>query len=314
MRTRTASGATPSGSSAGATRSRSSSAARVLNVMAAIVAGSTPVATSQATRATRVVVLPLPAGAMHRTGPGGAVAAARWSGASRASRSATAGGRAATGSAAVRRGCASAPVGGRAGDEGRLSSIPTLTGAASRELTRNSPARCETIGTFGRGSARAPALRSRCAPRAIRREGAGRSRLHAMPSRRTSAHASCASCRRRCPSADLPTNHGPVDRRRAAPGAAARGSSRRGLAARQADRHRWRRLLRRRRHAAGPDGEVRRPGRHAHVCQADGDRRQGRQRHGPGVPAEHRCRLVHAGDGRLSRRARLDQQHVLPDR
>ncbi len=49
-----------------------------------------PVATSQATRATRVVVLPLPAGATQSTGPGGAVAAARWSGASRASRSATA--------------------------------------------------------------------------------------------------------------------------------------------------------------------------------------------------------------------------------
>ena len=33
-------------------------------------------------RATSVVVLPLPAGATHSTGPGGAVAAARWSGAS----------------------------------------------------------------------------------------------------------------------------------------------------------------------------------------------------------------------------------------
>ena len=46
---------------------------------------------SQAIRATSVVVLPLPAGATHRIGPGGAVAAARWSGASRARRSATAG-------------------------------------------------------------------------------------------------------------------------------------------------------------------------------------------------------------------------------
>jgi hypothetical protein len=36
-----------------------------------------PVATSQAIRATSVVVLPEPAGAMHSTGPGGAVAAAR---------------------------------------------------------------------------------------------------------------------------------------------------------------------------------------------------------------------------------------------
>ena len=50
---------------------------------------SAPPSTSQATRATRVVVLPDPAGATHSTGPGGAVAAARWSAASRASRSAT---------------------------------------------------------------------------------------------------------------------------------------------------------------------------------------------------------------------------------
>ena len=82
--------ATPSGSSAAATRSRSSSAARVLNVIAAISSGrAAPDAISQATRATSVVVLPLPAGATQRSGPGGAVAAARWSGASRARRFST---------------------------------------------------------------------------------------------------------------------------------------------------------------------------------------------------------------------------------
>ena len=72
-------------------RSPSSSAARLLKVIAAIVAGSAPPSTSQAIRATSVVVLPLPAGATQRTGPGGAVAAARWSGVSRARRSWTAG-------------------------------------------------------------------------------------------------------------------------------------------------------------------------------------------------------------------------------
>src|SRR5262245_6390042 len=74
---------------AAARRAASSSAARLLNAIAVTVAGSTPPSSSQAIRATRVVVLPEPAGAMHRTGPGGAVAAARWSGASR-SRSAAA--------------------------------------------------------------------------------------------------------------------------------------------------------------------------------------------------------------------------------
>ena len=45
--------------------------------MARIASGGVPVAISQAARATSVVVLPLPAGAMHNDGPGGAVAAAR---------------------------------------------------------------------------------------------------------------------------------------------------------------------------------------------------------------------------------------------
>ena len=79
----------PSGASAVSSRSPSSTAARRLKVIAAMDAGSTPVATSQAIRATSVVVLPLPAGATTRTGPGSAVAAARWSGASRASRAST---------------------------------------------------------------------------------------------------------------------------------------------------------------------------------------------------------------------------------
>jgi hypothetical protein len=61
----------------------------VLNVTAVIAEGSAPVATSHAIRAMRVVVFPLPAGATHSTGPGAAVAAARWSGASCLRRSAT---------------------------------------------------------------------------------------------------------------------------------------------------------------------------------------------------------------------------------
>src|SRR4051812_17004487 len=71
-------------------RSPSSSAARLLKVTAVIVSVAMPVATNQAMRATRVVVLPLPAGATHNTGPVGAVAAARWSGASRFRRASTA--------------------------------------------------------------------------------------------------------------------------------------------------------------------------------------------------------------------------------
>ena len=69
VRTRTAPAATPSGASAASSRSVSSSAARLLKATTVIVPGSTPPSTSQATRATRVVVLPLPAGATTRTGP-----------------------------------------------------------------------------------------------------------------------------------------------------------------------------------------------------------------------------------------------------
>ena len=70
VRTRTVRGPTPSGATAASSRSPSSSAARLLNVMAAIVSGAAPPSISQAIRATRVVVLPDPAGATHRTGPG----------------------------------------------------------------------------------------------------------------------------------------------------------------------------------------------------------------------------------------------------
>ena len=91
VRTRTSPGATPSGATAASRRSVISSAARLLKVIAWIAPGGVPVAMSHAARATRVVVLPLPAGAMHSHGPGGAVAAACWSVASRARRSATEG-------------------------------------------------------------------------------------------------------------------------------------------------------------------------------------------------------------------------------
>ena len=43
---------------------------------------------------------------------------------------------------------------------------------------------------------------------------------------------------------------------------------------------------------------------------ADGEGRQGRQRNDAGLPAEHRRRLVHAGDGNVAGRARLDEQHL----
>ena len=89
VRTRTAPGATPSGATAASSRSVISSAARLLNVIARIVSGAVPVSMSHAARATSVVVLPLPAGAMQSDGPGGAVAAARWSGARLARRSTT---------------------------------------------------------------------------------------------------------------------------------------------------------------------------------------------------------------------------------
>src|SRR3954447_5706512 len=89
VRTRIAPAVTPSGASADPSRSVSSSAARLLNATTVIAAGSVPSSTRHATRATSVVVLPLPAGATMRIGPGGAVAAARWSGARRARRSAT---------------------------------------------------------------------------------------------------------------------------------------------------------------------------------------------------------------------------------
>ena len=68
------------------------------------------------------------------------------------------------------------------------------------------------------------------------------------------------------------------------------------------------------RHAARPDGEVRQGRRHADLQGTDGGRRDRRQRDAPGLPAEHRRRLVHDGHRHLSVRARLDEQHVLPRR
>ena len=91
VRTRMVRAGIPSGSTAASSRTASSSAARLLKVIAAIDTGSAPSSTSQAMRATRVVVLPEPAGATQSTGPGGAVAAARWSTVSRASRVTTSG-------------------------------------------------------------------------------------------------------------------------------------------------------------------------------------------------------------------------------
>ena len=43
-------------------------------------------------------------------------------------------------------------------------------------------------------------------------------------------------------------------------------------------------------------------------------RRDRRQRHAPGLPAEHRRRLVHDGDRHVPVRARLDEQHLLSAR
>ena len=79
MRTRTSPAPQPTARGRRRVAHRALRAARLLNVIAAIVAGRPP-STSQATRATSVVVLPLPAGAT-KTVPGAAVAAVRWSGA-----------------------------------------------------------------------------------------------------------------------------------------------------------------------------------------------------------------------------------------
>ena len=68
------------------------------------------------------------------------------------------------------------------------------------------------------------------------------------------------------------------------------------------------------RHAARPDGEVRQGRRHAHLQGIDEEGCDRRERHDPGLPAEHRRRLVHDGDRRVPGRPRLDEQHVLPAR
>ena len=74
-------------------------------------------------------------------------------------------------------------------------------------------------------------------------------------------------------------------------------------------------LLRLRRPAPGPRREVRRPGRDADDAAVPAQRASApRQRPADPGAAEHRRRLVHAGDRRLAGRARLDQQHVPQER
>ena len=51
---------------------------------------------------------------------------------------------------------------------------------------------------------------------------------------------------------------------------------------------------------------------HAHLQELDEGRRHRRERDGPGLPAQHRRRLVHDGHRHVPVRARLDEQHLLP--
>ena len=90
VRTRTPPAATPSGASAASSRSAELLGRALVERDRRDPVGRRSAATSHAIRATSVVVLPDPAGATQSTGPGGAVAAARWSVARRARRSATA--------------------------------------------------------------------------------------------------------------------------------------------------------------------------------------------------------------------------------
>ena len=89
VRTSTRSAPGSSGPSRVAIRALSSSAASRLKVTTAIRSAGTPRVSSTPSRAMRVVVLPLPAGAMIWAGPSGRVAAARCSGSSASSRGAT---------------------------------------------------------------------------------------------------------------------------------------------------------------------------------------------------------------------------------
>ena len=73
-------------------------------------------------------------------------------------------------------------------------------------------------------------------------------------------------------------------------------------------------LLRRRWHAPRFDGEVCVSRCNANLRRSDAQRRQRRQRSGAGLSAQHGGRLVHACNGNLSERTRLDQQHLLPKR
>ena len=113
---------------------------------------------------------------------------------------------------------------------------------------------------------------------------------------------------------NLPTYRGHADRCRA-PRRAATDRSGRGGEPVPPTRGLRCHLLRLRRHAARPDGEVRR--RRA-PCRptpgSDEAGRHGQERPATGLPAQHRRRLVHAGDRHLARRARLDEQHLPPDR
>ena len=89
VRTGTAPGSTPSGATAASSRSVISTAARLLKVSARIASGGVPVAISHAARAHQGGGLAAPGRRDAQDGPDGAVAAARWSGASRARRSTT---------------------------------------------------------------------------------------------------------------------------------------------------------------------------------------------------------------------------------
>ena len=77
-----------------------------------------------------------------------------------------------------------------------------------------------------------------------------------------------------------------------------------GRGGRQEGDHRQGGVLRGRRHAPGHRGQVRRAGPHAHDERLPEDGHVGqRRRPAHAGAAEHGCRLVHAGDGRVARRA-----------
>ena len=223
--------------------------------------------------------MPLPAGATHRTGPGGAVAAARWSGARRASRAAT------SGCIDMRKSCAGPLIRGlpRSTDgerpgfamrpnghaaHGDIVGQPTVTTRSGREPQ---PPRTSLIARphvrLERGGAPCPVVPS--PDRAGRCEPAG-----PQPAR-------CRD-RRAWPRIDQPSSRSDHAVFFAADGL------RQDLVERYADQGvlpTMRSFLRNGTYAS-------------------------RQRPADPGAAEHRRRLVHAGDRRLAGRARLDQQHV----